>query len=37
MPVILSDNWVLPFYEAIDYAKFALVVRERDWRGIDTT
>ena len=34
VPVIFSDNWVLPFYEVVDYSKFAIVVREKDWRGI---
>jgi len=28
IPVIFSDRWVLPFYEAVDYKKFAIVLKE---------
>jgi hypothetical protein len=30
VPVILADKWVLPFFEVIDYSKFAIVVPEMD-------
>eukprot|EP00937_MAST-01D_sp_MAST-1D-sp2_P000658 g658.t1 len=29
IPVIFSDRWLLPFYEAVDYSKFAVVLREK--------
>ena len=28
IPVIFSDRWLLPFYEAVDYSKFAIVLKE---------
>jgi len=28
IPIVLSDDWVLPFYEAIDYSKFAVLIDE---------
>ena len=31
IPVIFSDTWVLPFYEVVDYSKFAIVMKEREW------
>ena len=34
IPVIFSDTWVLPFYEVVDYSKFAIVLHERDWEQL---
>ena len=36
IPVIFSDHWLLPFYEAVDYSKFAVVVREKDAENLLT-
>ncbi len=29
MPVVLADNWVLPFSELVDWTQAAVVVEER--------
>ena len=29
IPVIFSDKWVLPFYEVLDYSKFAVLIKEQ--------
>ena len=34
IPIILSDGWTLPFHEVIDYSKFAIVLREKQWDQI---
>jgi hypothetical protein len=34
IPVIFSDTWVLPFYEVVDYSKFAIVLHEKDWEKL---
>jgi hypothetical protein len=32
IPVIFSDYWVLPFFEVIDYRKFAVLIKESDYK-----
>ena len=29
--VIFSDGWVLPFFEVLDYSKFAVLIKEADY------
>ena len=31
IPVILSDDWILPFSELVEYDRFAVVLAEQEW------
>jgi hypothetical protein len=33
IPVILADDWVLPFSELLDYSTFSIVIRESEWNS----
>lgn len=34
IPVILADNWVLPFPDLLDWRQFAIIIAEHDWKQV---